>query len=140
MRVLRLNEVVTTTGLSRTTIYRLMSEDRFPRSVRLGPNSVGWIDDNVTTWIKQRGHGPLAPPEKALRAAEKQRKRALDSRDDAKKSPGPGCHPAPGHVQNNGLERQDSTKTVLSRQACSEKPVRGSDPEFPGRRRKTCQT
>ena len=53
---------------------------------------------------------------------------------------GPGCHPAPGHVHNNGSDCGDSTKTVLSRQACSERPVRGSDPEFPGRRCKTCQT
>ncbi len=49
--ILRLPAVKARTGLSRSTIYLRIAEDRFPRPVSLGSNTVGWIDGEIDTWI-----------------------------------------------------------------------------------------
>ena len=54
MKVLRLNGVILTTGLARSTIYKLISEDKFPRPVLLTGRSVGWIESEVVDWIRSR--------------------------------------------------------------------------------------
>ena len=53
-RVLRRPEVEARTGLSRSTIYRLMDEGAFPRPVRLHTRAVGWREDDVAGWIASR--------------------------------------------------------------------------------------
>lgn len=53
-RIIRLPEVKSTTGLSRSTIYKMMSEGRFPATVRLGAKSVGWREAEVQQWIVSR--------------------------------------------------------------------------------------
>ena len=52
MRLIRINEVIVITGLSRTTIYRLVSKRRFPLQVNLLANCVAWIEDEVIEWVK----------------------------------------------------------------------------------------
>lgn len=52
--VLRRPEVESLTGLSRTTIYRLMAAKSFPQQRKLGPNSVGWLQGEIANWIKSR--------------------------------------------------------------------------------------
>ncbi|MBS98270.1 MAG: AlpA family transcriptional regulator [Oceanospirillaceae bacterium] len=54
MRLLRRPEVQRMTGLSRSTIYRLISEDQFPPPVSLGGNSVAWIEHELEQWILER--------------------------------------------------------------------------------------
>ncbi|MBQ0726997.1 MAG: AlpA family transcriptional regulator [Thalassolituus oleivorans] len=54
MRILRLPEVIAKTGLGRSTIYKLISEDLFPKSVPLMPRVVGWIESEVEEWILER--------------------------------------------------------------------------------------
>ncbi|WP_044043722.1 helix-turn-helix transcriptional regulator [Octadecabacter antarcticus] len=39
------------TGFSRTTIYRLMAEGRFPRPLRTGENSVRWRMSDLQKWM-----------------------------------------------------------------------------------------
>jgi prophage regulatory protein len=51
-RVLRLKEVLARTGLSRSSIHRLMQRGHFPRTVRLGPRSVGWLEASIEAWFK----------------------------------------------------------------------------------------
>jgi prophage regulatory protein len=50
-RVLRLPEVKTITGLSRSTIYLRVAAGSFPRPVSLGPRAVGWLQAEVEAWI-----------------------------------------------------------------------------------------
>ena len=50
----RLHTVQARTGLPRSTIYHLMSQDRFPQTVNLGLRSVGWIAEEVEEWIQKR--------------------------------------------------------------------------------------
>lgn len=52
--VLRTPEVTSLTGLSRSTIYRLMNDGSFPRQRKLGPNSVGWLQGEIAQWIDSR--------------------------------------------------------------------------------------
>ncbi|MCA6127299.1 MAG: AlpA family transcriptional regulator [Alcanivorax sp.] len=54
MRIIRLPEVIAKTGLGRSTIYKLISEDLFPKSVPLMPRVVGWIESEVEEWILER--------------------------------------------------------------------------------------
>ncbi|MBS0495846.1 MAG: AlpA family transcriptional regulator [Proteobacteria bacterium] len=53
-RLLRIAEVCSTTGLSRTSVYELMAIGRFPKSVRLHARMVGWSDFAVQQWIADR--------------------------------------------------------------------------------------
>ena len=54
MKIIRLSGVIETTGLARSTIYKLISEDGFPRPVPLVGRSVGWLESEVQEWIKSR--------------------------------------------------------------------------------------
>ena len=53
-RFLRLREGLQRTGLGRSTVYRWMDEGRFPKSVRLGGRSVGWIEHEIDEWLQDR--------------------------------------------------------------------------------------
>jgi prophage regulatory protein len=53
-RIMRLPEVKTSTGLSRSTIYSRISEGTFPKPVKLGPRTVGWLEDEIQEWVRQQ--------------------------------------------------------------------------------------
>ena len=50
----RLPEVTARTGLSRSTIYVLIRQGKFPSQIRLGPRAVGWIETEIVDWIEAR--------------------------------------------------------------------------------------
>ncbi|MBA1278401.1 AlpA family phage regulatory protein [Stutzerimonas stutzeri] len=54
MKVLRLSAVILTTGLARSTIYKLIGLGEFPRPVPLTGRCVGWIECEVNAWIRSR--------------------------------------------------------------------------------------
>lgn len=51
MRVIRLKEVIGTTGLTRSTVYKYIAEGTFPKPVSLGERCVGWLESEVLAWI-----------------------------------------------------------------------------------------
>jgi len=51
---LRLQAVIRVTGLSRSTLYRLIADEQFPRPVRLGPRAVAWRRTDVEAWGEAR--------------------------------------------------------------------------------------
>lgn len=53
-RILRLPEVKKITGLSTSTLYLWMDQDKFPKSVNLGNRSVGWLESDVSGWLQAR--------------------------------------------------------------------------------------
>lgn len=53
-RICRLPEVVEMTGLSRSAIYALIAEGRFPSQINLGPRTVGWAEREINEWIEMR--------------------------------------------------------------------------------------
>ena len=52
--ILRLPQIKARTGLSRSTIYLRISEDRFPKPISLGGRAVGWIEAEVNDWLNQQ--------------------------------------------------------------------------------------
>ena len=53
-RILRLPEVKAMTGLSRSTIYEYKKSGIFPETIKLGPRSVGWLEQDIMDWIKEK--------------------------------------------------------------------------------------
>lgn len=51
---LRIERVRAITGLATSTLYRLMKHAQFPRPMQLGPNCVGWSEEDVIAWCKSR--------------------------------------------------------------------------------------
>lgn len=54
MRIIRLKDVIDSTGLGRSTIYKYIAEGDFPKPVSLGERSVGWVEEEVHDWILAR--------------------------------------------------------------------------------------
>lgn len=50
-RILRLPDVITQTGMSRSSIYSRMKAGSFPQAVHLGPRTVGWMQSDVDGFI-----------------------------------------------------------------------------------------
>jgi len=50
-RILRCKDVMSLTGLSRSTIYAMMSEGTFPPSIKLSKRAVGWRETAIREWL-----------------------------------------------------------------------------------------
>lgn len=53
-RFMRLPEVIHVCGLSRSTIYDLISRSAFPAQVSLGGKNVAWLASEVCAWMNER--------------------------------------------------------------------------------------
>ncbi|PHP19823.1 hypothetical protein CG471_09960 [Sphingobium sp. IP1] len=51
-KILRLSAVIDATGCPKSLIYRRIKDGTFPRSVRIGPRSVGWPASQIQLWIQ----------------------------------------------------------------------------------------
>ena len=54
IRFLRLPDVKSRTGLSRSSIYAKIKQGIFPKYINLGARSVGWLESEVNEWISAR--------------------------------------------------------------------------------------
>jgi prophage regulatory protein len=54
LRLIRLAEVKRRTGLSTSSIYAAMARDEFPRQVRVGDNTVAWVEQEIDRFIADR--------------------------------------------------------------------------------------
>ncbi|CAG9932044.1 helix-turn-helix transcriptional regulator [Candidatus Nitrotoga arctica] len=53
-RILRMSKLTCDIGLSRSTIYKLMSEGSFPASIPIGTRAVGWLESDIDVWLDSR--------------------------------------------------------------------------------------
>ncbi len=53
-RIIRAKEVSERTGKSRVQIWRDVRAGKFPAPVSLGPNSIGWYEDEIAGWLESR--------------------------------------------------------------------------------------
>ncbi|MBP2157200.1 helix-turn-helix transcriptional regulator [Erwinia rhapontici] len=53
-RFMRLPEVINTCGLSRSTIYDLISRELFPTQISLGGKNVAWLASEIDGWMQSR--------------------------------------------------------------------------------------
>lgn len=56
-RFLRFKEVAQMCGLSRTTIWRMQRDGKFPARRRISTNAVRWLAEDVENWINTRELG-----------------------------------------------------------------------------------
>ncbi|MFM5316248.1 helix-turn-helix transcriptional regulator [Aeromonas veronii] len=60
IKILRCNDLVKKLGLSRSSLYDRMNpssprfDNRFPKPIRLGLNSVGWLEHEIDQWLLER--------------------------------------------------------------------------------------
>jgi prophage regulatory protein len=52
MKVIRWKELKQMLGLSRSTVFRMIKAGVFPKHFQIGPNSVGWYEDEVIDFIR----------------------------------------------------------------------------------------
>jgi len=55
-QIIKLPEVKIITGLSGSSIYRMAGTERnqFPKPIKLGQRSSGWIKSEVDQWLEER--------------------------------------------------------------------------------------
>ena len=53
-RIIRLRQVEEVTGEKRSTIYKRISEGDFPKPVKLGAKSVGWVEEEIAAYNEAR--------------------------------------------------------------------------------------
>ena len=53
-RFLRLPDVKQASGYGRTAIYEKIRKGVFPRPYPLGARAVGWLAEDIDTWIESR--------------------------------------------------------------------------------------
>lgn len=54
MKLIRIKEVMSRTGLGRSTIYKYMNLGRFPQQIKLSARFVAWVESEVEAWIQER--------------------------------------------------------------------------------------
>lgn len=52
--LIRLTQVCELLGISRSTIYKRLSDGTFPAPIRIGPGTVRWSVDALQSWIDDR--------------------------------------------------------------------------------------
>ena len=53
-KLIRLPQVKSTTGLSKSSIYARISEGTFPKQIPLGPRLVVWVESEIQNWISEQ--------------------------------------------------------------------------------------
>lgn len=51
--ILRIRQVTEQVGLSRASIYRLISLGKFPSPIKIGISAVGWVTDDIDRWLAE---------------------------------------------------------------------------------------
>jgi prophage regulatory protein len=54
MKIYRQPEVTKLTGIPRSSLHLLIKQGRFPKPIKLGVRSVGWIEQELDAWLKER--------------------------------------------------------------------------------------
>ena len=54
IQILKRKEVERITSLSRSTMYRMIQDNRFPAPIKLSYHASGWIESEVYEWISEQ--------------------------------------------------------------------------------------
>lgn len=57
IKIYRIREVCEITGLKPSTIYKLVREKTFPKSIKLTSRSTGWPSNLVCDWLDKKVGG-----------------------------------------------------------------------------------
>ena len=53
-KLMRLKNVLEATGLTRSTLYRKIANETFPRPVHIGDRAVAWRESDVVRWMDEQ--------------------------------------------------------------------------------------
>ena len=53
-KIVRLKQAISDTGLSRSSIYLYIKAGTFPKPIKLGARSIGFIESELSEWIENR--------------------------------------------------------------------------------------
>ena len=53
-RLLKLRQVMATTGLSRSSIFLFTKSGKFPKPIKLSERSTAWLESEIQQWIADR--------------------------------------------------------------------------------------
>lgn len=56
IRILRRSQVEDQIGLSRSSIYQMMSDGDFPLPIKIGKRAIGWKQQDIIDWLDNRKH------------------------------------------------------------------------------------
>lgn len=51
---LRVNDLTSSLGISRATLYRLIKSKEFPKPVRIAPRTSVWLVEDIEKWLRQK--------------------------------------------------------------------------------------
>ena len=54
IKFLRLQEVLVRTGLSRSSVYLLINQAKFPAPVKLGRRMSAWVESELDRWLEEK--------------------------------------------------------------------------------------
>ncbi|EOD8954713.1 TPA: AlpA family transcriptional regulator [Klebsiella aerogenes] len=53
-KMIRLANVLSRTGYSKSWIYKLIAQGNFPKPIKIGSRSIAFIESEIDEWINQR--------------------------------------------------------------------------------------
>ena len=53
-KLLRLPKVLDRIGLSRSTVYLMIGQDKFPKPIKLGDRAIAWDEIEIDKWIENK--------------------------------------------------------------------------------------
>lgn len=54
VNIIRLPDVMSRTGLSRSSVFLKVKKGEMPPPIKLGVRATGWVAEEIDNWIKQR--------------------------------------------------------------------------------------
>jgi prophage regulatory protein len=54
LTILRRRQVEARTGLARSSIYRGIAAGSFPRPIKIGARSSGWLESEINEWLARQ--------------------------------------------------------------------------------------
>lgn len=54
LRLEKINQIVKRTELSKSTIYLLISKNKFPRPIKLTEKTTAWLVSDINQWLLER--------------------------------------------------------------------------------------
>jgi prophage regulatory protein len=57
LKIYRISEVCDLTGLTKSSIYKQIRLNKFPRGIKITDRSTGWSSDVIDNWLKGKISG-----------------------------------------------------------------------------------